>query len=137
MRSGARWQRPGAAPRLTGSFPAAAADAVPQECHSDFTSRHLALVLDKCYSRDELDDYTLKDEAARGGHKMAKGLVPKCLGKDGQAFKVLERTASKPKAWRLTELSKCRPEGCKSAVDLFLWLVEVRLRPCAGCCCVG
>ena len=103
---------------------------MPPECHFDFTSRHLALVLDKCYSRDELGNYSVKEEAARGGLKagakrMAKGLVPKCLGNDGQAFKVLERTASKPKAWRLRVLSECRPEGCKSAVDLFLWLVEV------------
>ena len=56
---------------------------------------------------------------------MVKGLVPKCLDKDASAFSSLERTKAKGKAARLGLLSECRPEGCSSAVDLFLWLVEV------------
>ena len=54
-----------------------------------------------------------------------EGLVPRCLEKDGAAFKALERTKAKTKEQRLSMLSECRLEGCKSAVDLFLWLVKV------------
>ena len=67
--------------------------------------------------------------------RAVKGLVTKCLEKDANAFRsLLENTKSKSKEYRLTALSECRPEGCSSAVDLFLWLVEVRERLCL--CCV-
>jgi hypothetical protein len=104
---------------------------VPEECHAAFTSRHLAFVLNKCYSRAELDDQNVKvkKEGKEGSEavveRTVKGLVPRCLDKDGEAFKALEKTKTKSKEQRLSMLSECRPEGCKSAVDLFLWLVEV------------
>jgi hypothetical protein len=111
----------------------AAAGPVPEECHAAFTSRHLALVLDKCYSRAELDERNEKEkkESKEGSEavveRTVKGLVPRCLDKAGEAFKALEKTNNKGKKQRLSMLSECRPEGCKSAVDLFLWLVEVIL----------
>ena len=58
--------------------------------------------------------------------RLLKGLIPKCLEKDGIAFKRLENTKSKTKEYRLSALCECRPEGCGSAVELFLWLIEVR-----------
>ena len=54
-------------------------------------------------------------------------MVPKCLEKDYNAFRALDKTKAKSKEQRLEMLSECRPEGSKSAVDLFLWLVEVIL----------
>ena len=104
---------------------------MPEESHAAFTSRHLALVLDKCFSRAELDDQTVKEKKeGKDGleavvERPVKGLVPRCLEKDGAAFEALKKTKAKTKEQRLSMLSECRPEGCKSAVDLFLWLVEV------------
>ena len=66
--------------------------------------------------------------------RVVKGLVSKCLDKDAVAFKSLGNTKSKSKEYRLTALSECRPEGCGSAVDLFLWLVEVRRRRLCDIC---
>ena len=111
--------------------PVAAAESVPEESHASFTSRHLALVLDKCYKTADLDDRIVKEkkEGKDGSEavveRTVKGLVPRCLEKDGAAFEALKKTKAKTKEQRLSMLSECRPEGCKSAVDLFLWLVEV------------
>jgi hypothetical protein len=79
----------------------------------------------------ELDDHTVTEEKDKGGQAVqvqrgVKGLVPKCLEKDAVAFKSLCNTKSKTKEHRLGLLCECRPEGCGSAVDLFLWLIEVR-----------
>ena len=120
-----------------------------------FTSKHLSKVLDKCFTGIELDDHTVTEEKEKAGQavqveRVVKGLVPKCLEKDGVAFKPLANTKSKTKEYRLSALCDCRPEGCGSAVDLFLWLVEVRrdfVILCRGvyfadvtnalCCCRG
>jgi hypothetical protein len=108
----------------------AAAEPVPEESHTAFTSRHLAFVLNKCYKAPDLDERNekeKKDGAEAAPPRTVKGLVPRCLDKDGEAFKALEKTKTKSKEQRLSMLSECRPEGCKSAVDLFLWLVKVIL----------
>ncbi len=78
----------------------------------------------------QLDDYVITEEKDKDGQQVqverpAKGLVSKCLEKDGSAFKPLENTKSKSKEQRLSLLCECRPEGCCNAVDLALWLVEV------------
>jgi hypothetical protein len=101
------------------------------DCHEVFTSKHLAKVLDKCFTNVELDDHSITEEKVKAGEavqveRILKGLVPKCLEKDGVAFKSLVNTKSKSKEYRLSLLCECRPEGCNSAVDLFLWLIEVR-----------
>ena len=100
------------------------------ECHEAFTSKHLAKVLDKCFKLVELDDHVVKETKERGGQtveveRTVKGLVGKCLEKDGAAFKALESVRSKPKEQRLSALVECRPAECRSAVDLLLWLIEV------------
>ena len=107
-----------------------AAEELSPDCGAVFTSQHLAMVLGKCFKVEELDDHTITEAKERGGQtaqveRVVKGLVPKCLDKDASAFSSLERTKAKGKAARLGLLSECRPEGCSSAVDLFLWLVEV------------
>ena len=96
-----------------------------------FTSQHLGKVLDRCFSDEDLDDHSISEEKEKGGQVMlvertVKGLVPKCLDKDGEAFKTLQGTEKVSKEQRLSLLCECRPEGCSSAVDLALWLVEVR-----------
>ena len=118
---------------------AAAGEPVPAECHEAFTSRHLALVLDKCYTRAELDDRSVKKKECKAGGEVLverplKGLVPRCLDRDGAAFKALEKTKAKSKEQRLDMLSECRPAGCESAVDLFLWLVQVTLCMLSAAC---
>ena len=105
-------------------------ESLSDECHRQFSSRHLSKVLDKCFSSVELDDHSIKEVKDKDGHaveveRAAKGLVSKCVEKDASAFRSLENTKSKSKEYRLTALCECRPEGCRSAVDLFLWLVEV------------
>lgn len=112
-------------------LPHPAVEAITPECHEKFTSKHLSKVLDKCFTSIELDDHTVTEEKERAGQavqaeRVVKGLVSKCLDKDAIAFRSLGNTKSKSKEYRLTALSECRPEGCDSAVDLFLWLVEVR-----------
>ena len=109
----------------------AAVEEIASECVRNFTSQHLTLVLSKCYKANELDDHTIAEEKEKAGQtvqaeRTVKGLVPRCLEKDEVAFSSLSRTKTKPKGARLSLLSECRPEGCSSAVDLFLWLVEVR-----------
>ena len=74
---------------------------------ADFTNDHLAKVLDKCFDRTDLNDF-----------------VDKCLSGDPQAFKELERTKACTKRERLGRVSYCRPAGCQTAADLFIWLVE-------------
>ena len=106
-------------------------ETLTSESHEKFTSKHLAKVLDKCFTGIELDDHSVTEEKERAGQavqveRAVKGLVTKCLEKDAVAFRSLGNTKSKSKEYRLTALSECRPEGCSSAVDLFLWLVEVR-----------
>ena len=104
------------------------------DCVARFSSKHLCKVLDKCFTSVEMDDHIVTEEKDKGGQLVqverdVKGLVPKCLEKDGAAFKALENTKSKSKEHRLSLLCECRPEGCGSAVDLLLWLVEVRQNP--------
>ena len=110
---------------------------MPEEWHAAFTSRHLALVLNKCYSRADLFHQIVKEkkEGKDGAEveveRTVKGLVPRCLEKGGAAFEALKRIKGRNKEPRLSTLSECRPEGCKSAADLFLWLVEVtQSAPC-------
>jgi hypothetical protein len=87
------------------------------------------LVLGKCFKSKGLDNQTAneKEGGKSGSKQLGKGLVPKCLEKDCNAFRTLHKTKGKTKEQRLDMLSECRPEGCKSAVDLFLWLLEVIL----------
>ena len=108
-----------------------AVETLDSERYKAFTSKHLAKVLDKCFTNVELDDHSVTEEKEKAGEtvqveRILKGLVPKCLEKDGVAFKALVNTKSKSKEHRLSLLCECRPEGCESAVDLFLWLIEVR-----------
>ncbi len=118
-----------------------AVETLGSECHEKFTSKHLSKVLDKCFTGIELDDHTVTEEKEKAGQavqveRVVKGLVSKCLEKDEVSFKPLANTKSKSKEYRLSALCECRPEGCSSAVDLFLWLVEVSLKDMAvqaGC----
>ena len=59
--------------------------------------------------------------------KMSKGLISKCLEKDPLAFKQLQNSNDLPKGHRISILTQCRPKDCQTAVDLFLWLIEVVL----------
>jgi hypothetical protein len=115
-----------------------AVETLGSDRHDKFTSKHLSKVLDKCFTSIELDDHTVTEEKEKAGQAMqvervVKGLVSKCLDKDAVAFRSLGNTKSKSKEYRLTTLSECRPEGCGSAVDLFLWLVEVRMDTMRAC----
>ena len=114
-----------------GVYWAAAVETLAADCHVKFTSKHLAKVLDKCFTSVEMDDHTVSEEKDKGGQlvqveRTVKGLVARCLEKDGVAFRALENTKSKSKEHRLSLLSESRPDGCSSAADLLLWLVEVR-----------
>ena len=116
------------------NFISCAVETLENDSRNTFTSKHLAKVLDKCFKNTELDDYVVTEDKEKSGQtvqveRTIKGLVSKCLEKDAVAFKALEHTRCKTKEYRLNILSECRPERCVSAVDLFLWLVEV-------CCCV-
>jgi hypothetical protein len=109
-----------------------AAEIIDESRHKSFSSKHLASVLDKCFDTSELDDQTvteakenIKDGQKTQIEKSVKGLVHKCLEKDKAAFESLNRAKSASKEIRLSILSECRPASCGSAVDLFLWLVEV------------
>jgi len=108
-----------------------AAETDDAESKQRFSSKHLAKVLDKCFTSVEMDDHTVSEEKDKGGQlvqveRTVKGLVARCLEKDGVAFRALENTKSKSKEHRLSLLSESRPDGCSSAADLLLWLVEVR-----------
>ena len=108
-----------------------AVECLGPESHVSFTSKHLALVLGRCFKANELENFKITEEKEKAGQtvqaeRTVKGLVPRCLEKDEVAFSSLSRTKAKPKGARLSLLSECRPEGCSSAVDLLLWLVEVR-----------
>ncbi len=123
---------------LTATHRFSAVETLTPECHAKFTSKHLSKVLDRCFTSIELDDHTVAEEKEKAGQavqveRVVKGLVSKCLEKDAIAFKSLGNTKSKSKEYRLTALSECRPEGCGSAVDLFLWLVEVRSDNAMSC----
>ncbi len=73
----------------------------------------------------------IKDGQKAQIEKSVKGLVHKCLEKDKAAFEPLHRVKGESKEVRLSLLSECRPASCGSAVDLFLWLVEVNYPWCA------
>ncbi len=75
---------------------------------ADFTSEIFVRVMEKCFSKD-------------GMH----AVVDKCTEAEKEAFQVLEKTRAKPRAARLRLLSTCRPVGCETVADLFLWLVQV------------
>jgi hypothetical protein len=105
--------------------------------HKSFSSRHLAKVLDKCFNASDLDDQivteakeNIKDGQKPQLEKSVKGLVHKCLEKNKAAFEPLHRVKGESKEVRLSILSECRPDSCGSAVDLFLWLVEVNHAQC-------
>jgi hypothetical protein len=111
-----------------------AAEIIDENRHKSFSSRHLAEVLDRCFTTSELDNQAVteakenvRDEQKPQIEKSVKGLIHKCLEKDKSGFEPLNRVKGESKEVRLSVLSECRPSSCRTAVDLFLWLVEVNL----------
>ena len=98
-----------------------------QECRLRFTCKHLAKVLDRCFTGIEMDDYmvTIRRDDGESREARRKGFITKCLELDADAFRPLRSTKSKSKEFRLLEVSGCRPGGCKDATDLMFWLVKV------------
>ena len=72
----------------------------------EFRDDHLASALDHCFHRSDMD-----------------ALVDRCVEADTLAFQQLRNTQSLSKRKKLKILCCCRPAGCQSAADLFLWLV--------------
>jgi hypothetical protein len=90
--------------RATGRARPAKADG---DAFSDF---HLAKALEACYSWPEAD-----------------AAVQKCVGLAPAAFVPLLGDRSTSKLATLLALARCRPEPCRTAADLLLWLVDRRV----------
>ena len=118
-------------------FLSTAAEIIDGSRHKSFSNRHLAAVLEKCFSASEIDGRivteakeNIKDGNKTQIEKLAKGLVHKCIEKDKAAFESLHQVKGESTDICLSALSECRPVSCGSAVDLFIWLVEVKYPLC-------